>query len=364
MSWLNSYSQAAESTDKFRDRADHLFLLSKGLFGEAGSILAELKKIDREAEAYPNYRQRLAEELGDFLWYYVRLVSLLCPPLLENLGVAETTLARQSADLESALDLGSAVGSVLSFVRQNQPSEIRTALALVWEKLALVASDAGVNLEEAGNQNLRKIKSRWPSEKAYSRLFDDNYPVEEQIPRSLTIDFIERKTNNGMLVLLRCNGIGIGDRVTDNIEDPDGYRFHDVFHMSHAVFLGWSPVMRSLLRCKRKSDPNVDENQDGARATIVEEAVSAIVFSRAKHMRFFEGSSRVDFDLLKNIEGFVQGYEIDQVPLWQWETAILEGYRVFRLLCANQGGRVSWDFARRTLLWSPLTDRNQKPEIV
>ena len=51
-----------------------------------------------------------------------------------------------------------------------------------------------------------------------------------------------------------------------NIADADGYRYHDIFHIANAVFLGWSPVVRALLRCKRKSQPHIDENEDGARA--------------------------------------------------------------------------------------------------
>ncbi len=73
--------------------------------------------------------------------------------------------------------------------------------------------------------------------------------------------------------------------------------------------------------CKRKSDPRVDENQDGARARIIEEAVSAIVFSRAKETRFYDGIDQVDYDLLKTITEFVRGFEVQAVPLWQWEAA-------------------------------------------
>jgi len=157
-------------------------------------------------------------------------------------------------------------------------------------------------------------------------------------------------------VLLRYNGIGLGDRLTDNIPDPDGYRYHDVFHFAHAVFLGWSPVVRALLRCKRKSEPSADEDQDGARAVIIEEAVSATVFSRAKQMRFFDDAKHVDYELLKHIQEFVRGYEVDQVPLWQWEVAILEGYRVFNLLRSHSGGRVTWNIHQRTFTWAAVGD--------
>jgi hypothetical protein len=137
--------------------------------------------------------------------------------------------------------------------------------------------------------------------------------------------------------------LNFGDRLSDNIEgEDDGYRFHDIFHFAYAVYVGWSPVLRSLLKVKRKMDESVDEGQDGARAGIIEEAVSAIVFSRAKHMNMFD-VTHVDYDLLKTIQEFVRDYEVSHVELWQWEKAILEGYRVFRLLRINRGGTVVLD---------------------
>ena len=106
------------------------------------------------------------------------------------------------------------------------------------------------------------------------------------------------------------------------------------------------------MRTKRKSNSKVDEAQDGARAVIIEEAVSAIVFSRAKHLKFFDGLDHVDLDLLKTVKEFVEGFEVETVPLWQWETAILDGYRVFRSLCAGPGGRVTLDLGARQLSYA------------
>ncbi len=353
MEWLTSYSSDAAVSDGFKGREDHRLLLAAGLFGEAGSVLAEIKKKEREAEAYPAYRQRLTEELGDFLWYFVRLASLCDPPLLDTLSAEPAGGPTLRPDLDLSLDLGAAVGEVLRQLRAASPLELYASLRLVWDNLTAIASSAGIDLQEAAILNLKKTQSRWPAKRCFHELFDEDCPVEEQIPRRLTIEFLERKTRNRIEVLLRYNGVNIGARLTDNISDPDGYRYHDAFHIAHAVFLGWSPVVRALLRCKRKSKLAIDENEDGARAIIIEEAVSAIVFSRAKNMRFFERAKQVDYDLLKGIQEYVRGYEVERVPIWQWETAIIEGYKVFGLLCSNRGGRVSWDLLERTLTWAP-----------
>jgi len=74
------------------------------------------------------------------------------------------------------------------------------------------------------------------------------------------------------------SGEKIGDELTDNAYKDDGYRFHDVFHSAYVAILGWSPVIRKLLKRKRKRKPRVDEVEDGGRAGVIDEAISAIVF--------------------------------------------------------------------------------------
>jgi hypothetical protein len=53
----------------------------------------------------------------------------------------------------------------------------------------------------------------------------------------------------------------------------------------------------------------------------------------------------------------VSGYEVEQCPLWQWERAILDGFRVFRLLRDpnNRGGLVVVNMREHTLNYkSPM----------
>lgn len=147
----------------------------------------------------------------------------------------------------------------------------------------------------------------------------------------------------------------IGDPLTDNILDPDGFRFHDVFHFAHAAVLHWSPTFRSLIKHKRKSDKVIDEAQDGGRAIVVEEGLTAWLFTRAKAMKFFEGQTSVSFDLLKTVSEFVQGYEVQACPLKLWEDAILQGYAVFREVRAENGGVVIGDRPARTLRFRRLS---------
>lgn len=357
--WLLEFAAKAESTDRLAGKPDHVSLLAAGLIGEAGSIVAELKKERREREAYPVYRRRMLEEIGDFLWYYVRLLSLVAPGLLPDLHTSRTLATADlmhAAPVSQFLRFGASVGDLVRAVVTCTPQyrELRPLLQRAWDLLVIVSGEAGIPLHEAAGINCQKTASRWPTQRAYLGFFDEGCPEEEQFPRRLDIEFRERARGSLKAVILRCNGINFGDRLTDNIKDADGYRYHDIFHLANVVHLGWSAVVRALLRCKRKSRPEIDETQDGARAAIIEEAVAAIVFSRAKRLSFFEGLDHVDFDLLKAVKEFVEGYEVERVPLWQWESAILDGYRVFRLLCANAGGRVTLDLERRVLGYGQL----------
>ena len=354
MSWLTDYCNNAEQTDRLAGRPNHVALLATGLFGETGSVLTELKKAQRETAAYPSYRNRLVEEIGDLLWYFARLVTVLAPSEVEKLdALAERALRPGDADaMSEALTLGGAAGALLATLQQKTDNVAASQLGTIWRALLRVACSVHVDLRDAAQRNLEKTESRSPPVREFVPLFDDGFDEEEQLPRTLNVEFRQIARGGKQVVLLRCNGLNLGDRLTDNIDEPDFYGFHDVFHLAHAVYPGWSPILRVLLNCKRKSNPRVDENEDGARARIIEEAVSATVFSRAKQTRFYDGIDHVDYDLLKTISEFVRGFEVDAVPLWQWEEAILNGYRVFRALRDNGGGTVTVDLDNRDLCYA------------
>jgi hypothetical protein len=142
---------------------------------------------------------------------------------------------------------------------------------------------------------------------------------------------------------------------TVNRADPDGYRFHDVFHLAYMTHLGWSPVIRSLLKLKRKSNRKIDEEQDGARATIIEEAISTWIFNHAHAREYFKTKQqgRLSYDLLKQVHDMVRGYEVHECALWQWERAILDGFSIFRDLMENGGGIVRVNLSARTITFLP-----------
>jgi hypothetical protein len=79
------------------------------------------------------------------------------------------------------------------------------------------------------------------------------------------------------------------------------------------------------------------------------------VFNVAKE-HLFEGTGAGDmsYDLLKSIQAFVAGFEVEVCPPWLWEKAILEGFCAFRFLKKHRRGRITMDLIKRELRVAPL----------
>jgi hypothetical protein len=129
--------------------------------------------------------------------------------------------------------------------------------------------------------------------------------------------------------------------------------------MAHAVVLHWSPTFRALIKQKRKSNPATDMEQDGGRAIVVEEGLTAWLFSYAQGLNNFDGHNGVSFDVLKTIQKFVQGYEVERCPLKLWEDAILQGYEVFRQVKKHNGGIVIGDRTNRKISYRSIGEVNE-----
>ncbi len=256
-----------------------------GLVGEVGSLMTEYKKHLRDGDAHKLFKEGVAEELGDMLWYI--------------------------ANLASKFDL---------------------------------------NLEQIAEENLEKCRNRWgwrnsvhTEDKPQAPIFDNNFPEHERLPRRFEVEITQVSKDNSVKMRAFINKQQIGNDLTDNSYSNDGYRFHDVFHLSYAAVLGWSIVTRSMLKRKRKSNPSIDEVEDGGRAIAIEEGISALVFTYAKDHDFLEGVSALDYRLLKTIKNMTSHLEVSQCSLGDWERAILMGYDVWRQVEKNCGGMVTVD---------------------
>jgi len=282
---FSQYQEKALISDQVPKGTENAIIVPLlGLVGEAGSLLTEYKKLLRDKDAHKNFKNCVTEELGDLLWY-----------------------------------------------------------------VANVASKFDLDLEEIAENNLKKCCDRWGLKetqidgKATSYNFDREFSRQERLPRRIEVEITEFSQDSSVKMKALIDGEQIGSVLTDNSYDMDGYRFHDVFHFSYAAVLDWSPVIRSNLKCKRKSDHSIDEVEDGGRAIAIEEGISALVFSYAKEHNFLEGVSTIDEPLLKTIKAMTSHLEVSKCSPHDWQKAIIMGYQVWRQVKEHQGGIVIVD---------------------
>ena len=286
---LNEYQRLANQTDQQPENENleadprSIMIPLLGMAGEVGELLGEHKKWLRDGESYKLFPERVKEELGDLLWY-----------------------------------------------------------------LSNVATKHGLTLEEVAGFNLSKTGRRWQPvgvDRAAKKLFDEDYPLSERLPRQMDIS-IEEESG---IAITTIDGAKYGDPLTDNRYQDDGYRFHDICHLSYASILGWSPTMRALMRRKRKSVPKVDEVEDGGRAIVIEEGISAMVFSYAERRNFLEGAEGVNYDLLRTIKDMTSHLEVSTRTEGDWERAIMIGFDIWRQVKANRRGRINADLELGTI---------------
>ena len=385
------YARLACKTDRFVGESDdsHYRKLSFGYFGEIGSLLSAMKKVSRDKlETTEEEQARI--ELGDALWYLTNL-ALLCGVTGNQLaetayssmrlslqegpgrntgpvhfnqfhGLASIHEARLVPRKEALLrQAGSQAGYLVSLrfeqLARGRKAWARALLGDCLAQIVLLCGSFKLRLTEVAKGNIQKIFDRWPADAspAYAISPQAGKPWE-QFAAKYSVTFEERPVGGRAMVVQQIRGVNVGDPLTDNMLPSDGYRFHDVFHLSYAAHLGWSPVIRALLKLKRKSRPEIDENQDGARAIIIEEGIATWIFNDAKRRHYYRyiGKGRLDLAILMQVRSMVQGFEVKDIPLWQWEMAILDGFKVFRELLANKGGIVHADLVNHTLQYERL----------
>jgi hypothetical protein len=313
---FSAYQHAAGETSQLRlGGPQGVIAPMLGLASETGSILNVYKKYLRDGIDLAANREFLRGELGDLLWY-----------------------------------------------------------------TAAVATACGLDLEEIAQANLARTRDRYPRHQAGSDSselpnFDAGYPDRERFPRRLVISVAEQLVASGRrastltLVSAEPNafphgpvsvcgkshgfqvGAALGDPLTDNSRRTDAYRFHDAIHLGFMAVLGWSPTMRSLLRLKRKSSPDADECEDGARAIFAEEGLAAVLSRLAPGRTGFLNMVSIDGDVIEVARAAASDLEAEAVPGWLWQNAIHQGFRAMSLLVQNDGGYLMADLDARELTY-------------
>lgn len=180
-------------------------------------------------------------------------------------------------------------------------------------------------------------------------VFDADCDPDEQLPRLFAMSFREKQIAGRPYVGISIGAVTLGDRLSDRIHGHPLSRYHDVFHLAHVAVLGWSPVMRNLLGCKRVSDPYRLELEDCHRAQVVEEAIVSLVFGHVSRCRFAPSQADLTPELFRAIEDLTRGYEVERCQADAWAEAIGLGCAAYRSLTSRLGGTVVVDMTRRAL---------------
>jgi NTP pyrophosphatase (non-canonical NTP hydrolase) len=286
---------------------------------------------------------------------------------------------------EGVCELTATVGALASTVARGQGRPQRDVLQrelgdLMWRVAALAAA-AGLDLGDVAAGGLAAVEDLYGTGTDESRwaalpVFDAGFPDGERFPRRLIVAFRQHVDPSGRRVVTAtgcsakpgevptdrcvagqpaCHPVGtqLGDPLTDNARTPDGYRFHDAIHLGFLAVLGWSPNLRALLRVKRKSDPAVDECEDGARAIFAEEGLAAVLARLAQIHDGFRTPQAVTRDAVEVAWAATVGLEAHAVPGWLWRHAIWQGFRAMHQLVAHDGGQLVADLDNRTLTYRP-----------
>lgn len=294
---INHYQISAVETQQFdSDSPNAISIALLGLSGEVGELLTEYKKKIRDGESYNTFKDKVTEEIGDIMWY-----------------------------------------------------------------ISSIAAHEDIILSEALEKNLSKVLDRWNDTNHIEQLpleiihLDDDCDEDEQLPREFVLEFHEEIDSNGeQNVIVTVNGKPFGHDLKDNAYDGDFYRFHDVFHFSYVVVLGWSPVVRGFLHKKRKKDRKRDEVEDGGRAIAIDEAISVLVFEHARDHGFFDGTGGIDYSLFRTIKMLTKHLEVKSCSNKQWEKAILLGFDMWRELKSKRKGRIVCSMNEQTMMFEDI----------
>lgn len=424
---VQDYNKFVVKTDQYKSRSaeERRAIALYGLVGEIGSLLAAVKKqllAEGGAAAWDAPNDEIIEELGDVIWYCFSLAQILVPGGV-NIFIRDIALLKKEigADNERAKKIHAALDpskkaqflkaaeefpntknmvfadyQKLAFLtaRTNGRVLLEVCLAVLWQlgaellrktlpdieltlnksvadrkeitvlgeiawHLAAVASLYGVSLDEIVEKNVEKAAFRSTANEP-TALHDAEADAGQQFPRRFEIAFVSVGPDRARMYY---KGAQLGDELTDNSYQNDGYRFHDVMHLANVAHLGWSPVLRGLMKLKRKRDPKIDEVEDGARAKIVEELVIKAIHSEGERLalkaqdgkqpRLFADKGQITFKLVKFLHELVRGLEVQKNNAKEWEDAIFEGARIFHALVEERQGTVIVDMEARKLDFRP-----------
>lgn len=168
---MEVYRAAAMRTspDDGHDKIDNGAL---GLIGESGELVDVIKKYKYQSGADPIFpAQKVADELGDVLWYITELCDGLnwklydlCGADFKGLDTQKLRFTNRRATPESAiLSLHLRATEVYRAIHRSEWGSVRKKLAQMMYCATHIARMSGYTLEKIAEANIRKLRKRYPN---------------------------------------------------------------------------------------------------------------------------------------------------------------------------------------------------------
>jgi hypothetical protein len=193
--------------------------------------------------------------------------------------------------------------------------------------------------------------------------------LREQLPDKVTIEFVDDHTHpqrptSSMYVrylapdafpdgpIKNYKGSGktqgfscdeqLGAKLTDRTyrQGGDGFRHHDVMHLTLATVTGWSPIIRQLMELRRRSQPHIDDIEDGPRAQELEENIlNRFSMAMVDGESPVKTAARLSHEAAYDVRHFLakRGDKVVHIPPERWYTALVTGSAVMALLNESIG---------------------------
>ena len=290
-------------------------------------------------------------------------------PLLGLVGEAGVLLSEYKKKLRD--------GDEYVKFRENIKEELGD---LLWY-ISNLASKFNLNLNDIAVYNLKKTKDLWGKDNQKRELYDESFPIDQQLPREFSYK-IEDKEGKTTLTDIKT-GRQIGNNLTDNSYNDDGYRYHDIMHLTFMAHFGWSPVLRKLLRSKEqekgiqkllclcikihipplknsrkpiikgreKREGFSPDAEDGGKAQIIDETIVLMSYLHATTQYNFPQNGNIPFSGgdLKFIQRMVHELEVKDISTNEWIRVIKLGFENWKKLIDHNGGIIHGDLNKKTI---------------
>lgn len=190
---------------------------------------------------------------------------------------------------------------------------------------------------------------------AYPPLLDVNYPYREQLPRKAIISFekVDDETIAVYFIKPDKQKEMLGNTLRDTTYQKDGWgRYHDGGHICLSL-LGWCLHLRTFLKIKRKSNPIIDEVEDGAQANIADEGVVFALINKVRRDNLeILNIEDVPNELVEYAKLQFFGKELQNTTDYEWKQVFYAMYQVMNTLRKNEGGYVYINLLERMIAYS------------